>query len=165
MGSKTKRARFVHRFERRGIAGEALARLTCPIGVPGIVGKEPEVIAVAAVAQLLAVSSQPANTPPDAIDSKALGSGQYAPGALVSAGLRARRVRGPVPRPKGYVAADDPSATFTPLNSLLRSGRSRWAGYARGNSGAGCRSRYVLGSTTQLARRGRQSAASERTDR
>ena len=31
--------------------------MTCPIGVPGIVGKEPEVIAVAVVAQLLAVSS------------------------------------------------------------------------------------------------------------
>ena len=65
----------MHRFERRGIAGEALARLTCPIGVPGIVGKEPEVIAVAAVAQLLAVSSLPANTPRAAIDSKALGPG------------------------------------------------------------------------------------------
>jgi xanthine dehydrogenase accessory factor len=30
-----------------------LARLTCPIGVPGIEGKEPEVIAVAVAAQLL----------------------------------------------------------------------------------------------------------------
>jgi xanthine dehydrogenase accessory factor len=53
IGSATKRARFVHRFEQRGIAHDALARLTCPIGVPGIAGKEPEVIAVAVVAQLL----------------------------------------------------------------------------------------------------------------
>ena len=53
IGSATKRARFVHRFEQRGIAHDALARLTCPIGVPGIEGKEPAVIAVAAVAQLL----------------------------------------------------------------------------------------------------------------
>ncbi|HET7527942.1 MAG TPA: xanthine dehydrogenase accessory protein XdhC [Burkholderiaceae bacterium] len=53
IGSQTKRARFVHRFERRGVATDALARLTCPIGVPGIRGKEPEVIAVAVVAQLL----------------------------------------------------------------------------------------------------------------
>jgi len=60
IGSKTKRARFLHRFEQRGIAADVLARLTCPIGVPGIVGKEPEVIAVAVVAQLLAVSSTPA---------------------------------------------------------------------------------------------------------
>jgi len=43
----------VHRFEERGVPAEALARLTCPIGVPGIAGKEPEVIAVAVVAQLL----------------------------------------------------------------------------------------------------------------
>jgi xanthine dehydrogenase accessory factor len=53
IGSQTKRARFVHRFEQRGVPPEAIARLTCPIGVPGIVGKEPEVLAVAVVAQLL----------------------------------------------------------------------------------------------------------------
>jgi len=57
IGSATKRARFVHRFEQRGIAADTLARLTCPIGVPGIAGKEPEVIAVAVVAQLLQRSS------------------------------------------------------------------------------------------------------------
>jgi xanthine dehydrogenase accessory factor len=53
IGSKTKRARFLHRYEQRGIAAAALERLTCPIGVPGIAGKAPEVIAVAVVAQLL----------------------------------------------------------------------------------------------------------------
>jgi xanthine dehydrogenase accessory factor len=53
IGSATKRARFVHRFEQRGIDAAALQRLTCPIGVPGIEGKEPAVIAVAVVAQLL----------------------------------------------------------------------------------------------------------------
>lgn len=53
IGSKTKRQRFLHRYEERGVPPEALARLTCPIGVPGIAGKEPEVIAVAVVAQLL----------------------------------------------------------------------------------------------------------------
>lgn len=60
IGSKTKHARFLRRFEARGIAAEALARLTCPIGLPGIVGKEPEVIAVSVVAQLLqAAALQP----------------------------------------------------------------------------------------------------------
>jgi xanthine dehydrogenase accessory factor len=54
IGSKTKRARFIHRFEQRGIAAEAIARMTCPIGLPGIDGKEPEVIAAGVVAQLLA---------------------------------------------------------------------------------------------------------------
>ena len=57
IGSATKRARFEHRMQERGIAPELLARMQCPIGVPGIVGKEPEVIAVAVVAQLLQLSS------------------------------------------------------------------------------------------------------------
>ena len=56
IGSATKRARFVRRLEARGIAPELLARITCPIGLPGISGKSPEVIAVAAVAQLLQVA-------------------------------------------------------------------------------------------------------------
>ena len=58
IGSETKRARFIHRFEQRGIAAEAIARMTCPIGVPGVEGKEPEVIAVAVVAQLLALPTR-----------------------------------------------------------------------------------------------------------
>ena len=53
IGSKTKRQRFIHRFEQRGIGPDAIARMTCPIGVEGISGKEPELIAVAVVAQLL----------------------------------------------------------------------------------------------------------------
>ena len=57
IGSKTKRHRFIHRFEQRGIAAETIARMTGPIGLPGIDGKEPEVIAAAVVAQLLQVSS------------------------------------------------------------------------------------------------------------
>jgi xanthine dehydrogenase accessory factor len=57
IGSKTKKQRFIHRFEQRGIAPETIARMTCPIGIAGIEGKEPEVIAAAVVAQLLQVSS------------------------------------------------------------------------------------------------------------
>ena len=53
IGSKTKRARFEHRLQARGVSDAVLARMTCPIGVPGITGKEPELIAVAVVAQLL----------------------------------------------------------------------------------------------------------------
>lgn len=53
IGSATKRARFLARFRQRGVADAALDRLTCPIGVPGIPGKQPEQIAVAVVAQLL----------------------------------------------------------------------------------------------------------------
>ncbi len=57
IGSRTKRERFIHEFERRGIAADAIARMTCPIGVAGITGKEPEVIAASVVAQLLLASS------------------------------------------------------------------------------------------------------------
>jgi xanthine dehydrogenase accessory factor len=63
IGSATKRARFLHRFEARGVPAEVLSRMTCPIGLPGIVGKEPELIAASVVAQLLVVDAarQPAS--------------------------------------------------------------------------------------------------------
>lgn len=53
IGSKTKWATFRHRLEARGFTEAEMARITCPIGVPGVTGKEPEVIAVAVAAQLL----------------------------------------------------------------------------------------------------------------
>jgi len=53
IGSKTKWATFRHRLQERGFREEELAQVTCPIGVPGIAGKQPEVIAVAVAAQLL----------------------------------------------------------------------------------------------------------------
>jgi len=53
IGSATKRARFLHRLEAKGFTPKQMARLQCPIGLPGITGKEPELIAVAVVAQLL----------------------------------------------------------------------------------------------------------------
>jgi xanthine dehydrogenase accessory factor len=55
IGSKTKRMQFVHRLRERGIAEERLAEMVCPIGIPGIAGKAPAVIAIAVCAQLLAV--------------------------------------------------------------------------------------------------------------
>ena len=53
IGSKTKWATFRHRLEDRGFSESELAHITCPIGVDGVKGKEPEVIAVAVAAQLL----------------------------------------------------------------------------------------------------------------
>ncbi len=55
IGSKTKRQRFVHRFEQRGVSPGAIARMTCPIGVEGITAKQPEIIALGVVAQLVRV--------------------------------------------------------------------------------------------------------------
>ena len=59
IGSKSKRARFVNRFADRGVPDDAIARLHCPVGVAGVCGKQPEVIAVAVVAQLLQAAAQP----------------------------------------------------------------------------------------------------------
>lgn len=60
IGSATKRARFSHRFEVMGIPAETIARMSCPIGLPGLAGKEPEVIAAGVAAQLLLASSDAA---------------------------------------------------------------------------------------------------------
>ena len=53
IGSKTKWATFRHRLADRGFTADEIARITCPIGLPGVQGKEPEVIAVGVAAQLL----------------------------------------------------------------------------------------------------------------
>ena len=53
IGSKTKRARFISRLKKDGLSGEQIARLTCPIGIDGIQGKQPEIIAASVAAQLL----------------------------------------------------------------------------------------------------------------
>jgi xanthine dehydrogenase accessory factor len=53
IGSKSKWATFTHRLEARGFAAGEISRITCPIGVAGVVGKEPAVIAAAVVAQLM----------------------------------------------------------------------------------------------------------------
>lgn len=55
IGSKTKRMQFEHRLRERGIAPERLAHMVCPIGIPGISGKAPAVIAASVCAQLLQV--------------------------------------------------------------------------------------------------------------
>ncbi len=57
IGSETKRARFLSRLAGDGFDDTARARLVCPIGLPGIEGKAPEVIAVSVLAQLLALGS------------------------------------------------------------------------------------------------------------
>lgn len=53
IGSATKRAKFLARMAERGLGPEILARLTCPIGLPGIRGKLPAEIAISVAAQLL----------------------------------------------------------------------------------------------------------------
>jgi xanthine dehydrogenase accessory factor len=62
IGSKTKWASFRSRLEQRGFSQAELGHVTCPIGVPGIHDKRPEVIAVAVAAQLLQTLGTTAHT-------------------------------------------------------------------------------------------------------
>jgi xanthine dehydrogenase accessory factor len=55
IGSDTKRRQFEHRLRERGIANERIETMVCPIGLPGIKGKAPAVIAASVAAQLLTV--------------------------------------------------------------------------------------------------------------
>jgi xanthine dehydrogenase accessory factor len=55
IGSATKRVQFERRLQQRGIPAARLTSMVCPIGIQGIAGKEPAVIAIAVAAQLLQV--------------------------------------------------------------------------------------------------------------
>ena len=84
IGSATKRARFLARLAQRGVAADAMTRLTCPIGVPGIPGKQPELIALAVVAQLLQVAASG--------QSAAKAQAQARPSSSSAAGSSTRRL-------------------------------------------------------------------------
>jgi xanthine dehydrogenase accessory factor len=60
IGSATKRARFLRQMRDAGLTDSMLVNLVCPIGVPGIEGKDPAVIAASTAAQLLMVSERTA---------------------------------------------------------------------------------------------------------
>lgn len=55
IGSKSKRAQFERRLLARGLAPESSLRFTCPIGYGALRSKEPGVIAVAVLAEMLAL--------------------------------------------------------------------------------------------------------------
>ncbi|GAB3242865.1 xanthine dehydrogenase accessory protein XdhC [Chitinimonas naiadis] len=55
IGSRSKRASFEHRLLERGVKAGRLAEMTCPIGVAGVLSKQPEAIAISVAAQLLQV--------------------------------------------------------------------------------------------------------------
>jgi xanthine dehydrogenase accessory factor len=59
IGSTVKWTRFQAMLAEQGHAAETIARITCPIGQPGITGKEPAVIAVAVAAALLPALTEP----------------------------------------------------------------------------------------------------------
>lgn len=53
IGSATKRARFLSRLRADTVDETAIARLVCPIGLPSLKSKAPEVIAISVAADLL----------------------------------------------------------------------------------------------------------------
>ena len=55
IGSTSKRRNFETRMARRGVDRARFARMTCPIGVAGINGKQPAQIAIAVAAEILQV--------------------------------------------------------------------------------------------------------------
>ena len=61
IGSAVKWTRFQAQLAELGHGPEDIARITCPIGLPGITGKDPATIAVAVAAALL--ETLPASTP------------------------------------------------------------------------------------------------------
>ena len=64
IGSKTKKARFLKRLSAKGLDDPTLARIHCPIGVAGIGGKDPAVIAASVAADLLTrLDPTPETTP------------------------------------------------------------------------------------------------------
>jgi xanthine dehydrogenase accessory factor len=63
IGSKSKRERFRHRLAQRGMDEARVDRMQCPVGVPGITGKQPEIISLAVVAQLMQLATARALTP------------------------------------------------------------------------------------------------------
>ena len=63
IGSATKWATFQRRLQDKGFTMAEIQRVTCPIGLPGIRGKQPEVIALSVAAQLLKLSEQSGSDP------------------------------------------------------------------------------------------------------
>jgi xanthine dehydrogenase accessory factor len=59
IGSAAKWTRFQAQLAAAGHSPEAIARITCPIGQPGITGKDPAVIAVAVASALLQTTLLP----------------------------------------------------------------------------------------------------------
>jgi len=67
IGSSAKWARFRKLLAAEGHAEETIAKITSPIGLPGVVGKEPAVIAVSVAAALLPRITRPGPEPVESV--------------------------------------------------------------------------------------------------
>jgi xanthine dehydrogenase accessory factor len=68
IGSDTKRRQFEHRLRERGVNDARIGSMVCPIGLPGIEGKAPAVIAASVAAQLLTVWEAASRQPEDSME-------------------------------------------------------------------------------------------------
>ena len=69
IGSRAKWARFRQRLRAEGHPESTVDRITCPIGLPGVPGKAPAVIAISVAASLLRdLAGAPAAAPPGLSD-------------------------------------------------------------------------------------------------
>lgn len=59
IGSASKWAHFRRELGKTGVTEEDLARVTTPIGLPGVPGKSPQAVAIAVAAQLLTILELP----------------------------------------------------------------------------------------------------------
>lgn len=56
MGSRRKQAEALEHLQAAGLAESQIARLTCPVGIPGLHSQDAAVIAVAIAAQILQIA-------------------------------------------------------------------------------------------------------------
>ena len=68
IGSSTKRRQFERRLRERGVIDARIDSMVCPIGLPGIEGKAPAVIAASVAAQLLTVWEAESRQPEDSTE-------------------------------------------------------------------------------------------------
>ena len=93
IGSSSKWARFRQRL-RGDLAEHQIARVRCPIGVPGIPGKRPEEIAIGVVAELLQIEARRSDEAAVNSPDKATGHGTSIQGtSLDSHGLTRQGAR------------------------------------------------------------------------
>ena len=70
IGSHSKAARFRHRLRKDGVSPQATDRLTSPIGTSGPTSKEPGVIALAALTEILTIFEEPGTKNRADVDSQ-----------------------------------------------------------------------------------------------
>jgi xanthine dehydrogenase accessory factor len=78
IGSAPKWARFRRKLADEGHSDEAIARITTPIGLPGLTGKDPSTIAISVAAALVVRLERDAAGAPGRADAEQMAAGAAA---------------------------------------------------------------------------------------